>query len=697
MGTFFVYILKSAFCLALFYLFYRLLLSKETFHRFNRVALLGLLVASCVVPLIQVGAQGANEINRQFLSLEEMLLMAEPMDEVGAEALAIPTWGWKEVLLLLYIIGIVFFLIRNLWSLGRMIGLIDGCRKEKMDDGILLFTHRKEIAPFSWMKCIVLSEKDLDEGGEAILTHESAHIANRHSWDLLLADVCVFFQWFNPAAWLLKQELQNIHEYEADEWVINQGIDAKKYQLLLIKKAVGTRLYSMANSLNHSSLKKRITMMIKKKSNPWARLKYLYILPLAAASVAAFARPEVSNSLDEISSAKVSDLASIMKADGEKSVEKISEKKVKVAGKVIEEKNGKPVTGASILVRGTTNGTLAIDGKFSIEANEGDVLVVSFIGLQTQSVIVPKGGSESMVISMKEEVQNLNEMVVIGYAPQDDGTLEIKGKMTDKDGKEYDMKGKMTTEKKGDTTINQVDWSRTPKADKADEEQVIFQVVEEMPDFPGGMKECMKFLARNMKYPMAAQEAKIEGRVVVQFVVDRDGSVNDIKVVRSISPQLDAEAVRVIGLMPKWNPGKQRGKAVAVKYTMPIQFRLDKPKAEEKVVQAITMKVDKEASQETVDAVKDHLRGKVTRVNYEADENGPVVQLGVRGSKAGQGTDSVLIVVDDVIQGHGQKVMNSIQPQNIERIEVLKEKSAILAFGDKAKHGVIIITTKKNK
>ena len=697
MGTFFVYILKSAFCLALFYLFYRLLLSKETFHRFNRVALLGLLVASCVVPLIQVGAQGANEINRQFLSLEEMLLMAEPMDEVGAEALAIPTWGWKEVLLLLYIIGIVFFLIRNLWSLGRMIGLIDGCRKEKMDDGILLFTHRKEIAPFSWMKCIVLSEKDLDEGGEAILTHERAHIANRHSWDLLLADVCVFFQWFNPAAWLLKQELQNIHEYEADEWVINQGIDAKKYQLLLIKKAVGTRLYSMANSLNHSSLKKRITMMIKKKSNPWARLKYLYILPLAAASVAAFARPEVSNSLDEISSAKVSDLASIMKADGEKSVEKISEKKVKVAGKVIEEKNGKPVTGASILVRGTTNGTLAIDGKFSIEANEGDVLVVSFIGLQTQSVIVPKGGSESMVISMKEEVQNLNEMVVIGYAPQDDGTLEIKGKMTDKDGKEYDMKGKMTTEKKGNTTINQVDWSRTPKADKADEEQVIFQVVEEMPSFPGGMSECMKFLARNIKYPVLAQEAKIEGRVIVQFVVDRDGSVNDIKVVRSISPQLDAEAVRVIGLMPKWNPGKQRGKAVAVKYTMPIQFRLQELKAEEKVVQAITMKVDKEASQETVDAVKDHLRGKVTRVNYEADENGPVVQLGVRGSKAGQGTDSVLIVVDDVIQGHGQKVMNSIQPQNIERIEVLKEKSAILAFGDKAKHGVIIITTKKNK
>ena len=114
------------------------------------------------------------------------------------------------------------------------------------------------------MKFVVISEKDLKENGEEILTHEYAHIRKRHSIDLLIADICIFFQWFNPASWLLKQELQNIHEFEADESVIAQGIDAKKYQLLLIKKAVGTRLYSMANSFNHSSLKKRITMMLKR-------------------------------------------------------------------------------------------------------------------------------------------------------------------------------------------------------------------------------------------------------------------------------------------------------------------------------------------------------------------------------------------------------------------------------------------------
>ncbi len=658
MGTFFVYILKSAFCLALFYLFYRLLLSKETFHRFNRVALLGLLVASCVVPLIQVGAEGANEINRQFLSLEEMLLMAEPMDEVGTETLAVPTWGWKEMLLLLYIIGFVFFLIRNLWSLGRMIGLIDGCRKEKMDDGILLFTHRKEIAPFSWMKCIVLSEKDLDEGGEAILTHERAHIANRHSWDLLLADVCVFFQWFNPAAWLLKQELQNIHEYEADEWVINQGIDAKKYQLLLIKKAVGTRLYSMANSLNHSSLKKRITMMIKKKSNPWARLKYLYILPLAAASIAAFARPEVSNSLDEISSAKVSDLASIMKADGEKNVEKISKKKGLFKGTVLSDVDGQPIIGAAVIIKGTTNGTITdIDGIFMLEVSEGDVLSVSYIGYHTTEISVPaldeKGKASGTVRLKKVEetpANKVDEIVVVGYGvkkqPVDDAPL--------------------------------------------------FQVAEEMPQYPGGMPGLMQYIGRNMKYPMLAQEQGLEGRVIVQFIVERDGSTSNFNIMRGVHALLDAEAIRVLAGMEKWTPGKQKGQAVRVKYTVPVTFRLDKPKAEDDI-QVVSIRAEKDVPMGTINEVKKLLRkGDVLHLNYKVlDDTTKVVRLS--SDKADTDSSNPLIVVDGESKGMGTDVLSTINPKTIEKIDVLKEKSATQLYGEAGKNGVIIITTKKNK
>ena len=144
--------------------------------------------------------------------------------------------------------------------------------------------------------------KRQEESGEEILTHEMAHIRARHSVDMLICSFCVILQWFNHAVWLLKQELENIHEYEADESVINHGIDAKHYQLFLIKKAVGSqRFTSMANRFNHSKLKKRITMMLKRKSNPWARLKYLYVLPLTAVAVVAFARPEISRELGTVS------------------------------------------------------------------------------------------------------------------------------------------------------------------------------------------------------------------------------------------------------------------------------------------------------------------------------------------------------------------------------------------------------------
>ena len=314
MGTFFVYILKTSICLTGFYLFYRLLLSKETFHRFNRVALLGILLLSLLIPFCEITVPKESEVQQTLLTIEQILTLADhvPQTEVQALPSSIPLW--LLVLLCIYLLGILFFLGRNLYSLFHMLRLLHGGRQEKLEKGITLIIHDKNIAPFSWMKYVVISEKDLQENSKEILIHEMAHVHNRHSIDLLISDICIIFQWFNPASWLLKQELQNIHEYEADETVIRQGINAKQYQLLLIKKAVGTRLYSMANSFNHSKLKKRITMMLKEKSSPWARMKYLYVLPVAAITLTAFARPEISNGLNEISTIKVNDITSILDA-----------------------------------------------------------------------------------------------------------------------------------------------------------------------------------------------------------------------------------------------------------------------------------------------------------------------------------------------------------------------------------------------
>ena len=304
MGTFLVFILKSTFCLAGFYLFYRLLLSRDTFHRFNRIALLGVIVFSVIIPFIRLATGSAAAIQRPVQNLEYLLLTAQTQVEAELEPTDLSLW--LTVLFFIYIGGCLFFTVRFLFAFGQIVVLINSGEKILLENGIRLVITDKTVCPFSWMRFIVISRVDMEENGTEILVHEKAHIEARHSYDMLLAGLCAIIHWFNPASWLLKQELQNIHEYEADEQVIRHGIDEKHYQLLLIKKAVGTqRFTSMANSFNHSKLKKRITMMLKQKSSPYARLKYLYVLPLTAIAVAAFARPEVSRELEKISNAKV--------------------------------------------------------------------------------------------------------------------------------------------------------------------------------------------------------------------------------------------------------------------------------------------------------------------------------------------------------------------------------------------------------
>ena len=509
MGVFFIYILKSSVCLVLFYLFFRLLLSKETFHRFNRMALLGVLFFSLLIPCIEVTTRHQVEVQQAVLSIEQLLLMAEleaTPANVGAvqETSAI---SWVQIVLLVYLAGILFLACRNIYSLICLFRLIHSGKHEKLEKGVTLVVHNQEIAPFSWMNYIVISRKDLEENGREILIHEMAHIHHRHSVDLLVADICIFFQWFNPGAWLLKQELQNVHEYEADETVINEGVNAKEYQLLLIKKAVGTRLYSMANSFNHSKLKKRITMMLKEKSNPWARLKYLYVLPLAAIAVTAFARPEISEKMEEISAVKVNDLAEIVQ-------EKVLQDTVKVS----------------------------------------------------------------------------------------------------KD------------EKKDDLVVSGV-------KSKEEEEIVIFEVVEQMPEYPGGMSALQKYLSE--KIAGSPMKGKAGGRVMVGFTVAETGKIKDVRVLQSDEASLNQEAERIVSEMPDWIPGKQRGRPVPVKYTVPIRFG---------------------------------------NIRF-AENKQPLIFA-----------DGKEISMD---------AMEKLDPSTIESISVLKDSTSIKVYGKRGANGVILVNTQR--
>ena len=433
MGVFFIYILKSSVCLVLFYLFFRLLLSKETFHRFNRMALLGVLFFSLLIPCIEVTTRHQVEVQQAVLSIEQLLLMAE-LEATPANVGAVqetPTISWVQIVLLVYLAGILFLVCRNIYSLICLFRLVHSGKHEKLEKGVTLVVHNQEIAPFSWMKYIVISRKDLEENGREILIHEMAHIHHRHLVDLLVADICIFFQWFNPGAWLLKQELQNVHEYEADETVINEGVNAKEYQLLLIKKAVGTRLYSMANSFNHSKLKKRITMMLKEKSNPWARLKYLYVLPLAAIAVTAFARPEISEKVEEISAVKVNDLAEIVEKKSEENVVKelvdTTKNKVVVVGYRTEKKD-------SVLTSGKKKVAISVQGISGegkplviINGKESDREVVNALNperIESVSVIGPEKAIKIYGEKAKDGVMDIKLYSEKKFAPR---KIEIEG------------------------------------------------------------------------------------------------------------------------------------------------------------------------------------------------------------------------------------------------------------------------------
>ncbi len=640
MGTFLVYILKSAVCLAMFYLFYRLLLSKETFHRFNRMALLGVMLLSCLLPLVKVTVEQASPVNAQVMSMEDLLLMYQWNSEAVVEEGSRP-FHWQEGLVLVYFVGLFFVIVRHLWSLGRMLYLIRHSRCERLDNGIRLVVHRRKLAPFSWMRYIVISETDLKESGHHILVHEMAHIHHRHSWDLLLTEACAWLQWFNPAIWLLKQELQNIHEYEADEEVLRQGINAKEYQMLLIKKAVGARLYSIANSFNHSSLKKRITMMIRKKSNPWARAKYLYVLPLAAVTVAAFARPEISKPLDEISSVKVNDLSAVLETYADKNVSNPAEK-TKLKMKVVDEE-GKPIIAATVLVANTTNGTLTDEnGNFTLEVGSDQSIQVAYIGMST------------VTMSVKDCLKKADQTIVL----------------TESDTKKY---------------VKVV--ASAPQTVVSDDQ--TFSVVEQMPEYPVGMRAGLEFMARNLRYPTKAREAGKQGRVIVQFVVRKDGSLSDFKVLCPVDPWLDAEAIRVISTMPKWKPGMQDGKPVSVKFTLPVTFMLEgtnnKPKSGDNDVVVVGYGVQK--SEESVDVPTIKLHNPMDELSITGD-----FKIDSVGSSKASGVSPLVImdgleVSDDVIK--------KLNPNKIQSVSVLKNEAATAKYGKKGKFGVILITTKR--
>ena len=596
---FLIYDAKVAVLIAVFYMFYRLLLSRETFHRVNRIVLLATAVASFVLPLCVITMHETVTMPMPEMDMEFSAVAVE-------QAVSVP-W-WQIVLPILFIIGMCATLGHTLLSLIRIILLIRRSEQHPQEDGtIVCVTGNAALSPFSWMHYIVMNRADYEAHDSAILAHERGHIRLRHSWDLLLVDTLTALQWFNPAMWMLRSDLRAIHEYEADGAVLSLGINARQYQYLLITKAAGIGGYSLANGISHSTLKNRINMMLHKKSQSSHLLKLLALLPIVAITLAVNAETVVDvvyTQPQKQQPVKKGKKAGTIKVGSQEiKVEEAADVKadpVKITIKVTAKSDGQPVVGAIAKVAGTKNGSVSDRaGVVTMTVPVGSVVEVMYIGLGTAYIQV-----------------------------NDDQTTDFAVELAS----EEDV----------------VEYTTTLTSDKA------FDVVEEMPQYPGGPSAMMEYLMKNIRYPKDAFDAGVQGRVIIQFVVGKDGSISGAHVVKGVAPSLDEEALRVVNSMPNWVPGKQNGEAINVKYTVPVTFLQSKPETENADNAEVTER-------------------KVEGYTFAADET--------------------LFILDG--KPITAEQLKRVDPSTIDHMDVLKDKSAVELYGDKAKNGAVVITTKK--
>lgn len=424
------YIVTSGLLLSVFYAFYMLLMRKTTFFTFNRFSLMAGSLLCLALPLIHWDFSGTAVSNViPTLTLPQAVVSAEG----GTLNAADKGISWLGVVSGIYFLGAFVVLIMNILSViqtSRMIASGEHIQKE----GFKVTIVDAPVASFSFLGHIVIGREDFT-ANPVILTHEMSHVRKHHSVDVLLFSVVTVLHWFNPLVWLARAELKMLHEYEADESVINQGVNAADYQLLLVRKAVGEHRFRLANGFNHTKLSNRITMMMSEKTNGWIRLSYVACVPLLAC----------------------------------------------------------------MLCFCTSN-------KQTPEMTE-----------RTED-------------ALDAEPQDINEVVAIGFT--DSTTAE-------------------------------------------EDEPVPFRSAEVKPMFQGGdANNFSKWINERLIYPQDAKDAGKQGRVVLQFTVNKVGRMENIRVLRGCYQSLDEEALRVVKASPEWKPGMMDGKAVSVTYTFPIVFKL---------------------------------------------------------------------------------------------------------------------------
>ena len=529
-----IYAIKSSIALALLYLPYTLLLRKETFFRLNRFMLLAIVAVSLAVPCINIPRPLPSSRMGEVIS--DVVMLPTLVVGAKAETTASPQVNWVVAI---YIIGMLLFLVWKLVGIVRLVRFIPrGCLWKDIVDGATVYCHIGQVSPFSWMRSVVVGEADTKG---AVLMHELAHVHLRHSWDTLIISLVEVLQWFNPMIWMLDASLREVHEYEADDAVLRRGISARDYQLLLIEKAVARTPYPMVNAFRHSQLKNRITMMTKKKSPRWARLKVLYAVPLTLVALAAMAGQQMKENMDPLTFIN----------------------KKRVTKEDVKQLDPKDISHIEVL---HSESAQQLFGK---EAKEGAVMITT----KQEKTIKVAPGTLRIVVDGQEMTEQ-------------EAMKAVQGK---------EIKNEVKTNSDGATEL---------VVSTAAPDDKVYDKPEVLPEFPGGMNEMFGWMNRNVKYPKEALKYGVQGRIIVEFVVEKDGSITNIREIKGAGKDggiivnaykakdesseelkkenedkgrisLQEEAKRVVKAMPKWTPGRDNGQPVRTKFVLPVMFRLN--------------------------------------------------------------------------------------------------------------------------
>ena len=532
-----MYVLQVNVGLLVFYLLYRGLLARDTFLGMRRLYWWAAWVLAFLYPLVELGVWGRTETPLQVVMADYAEAMTVVVAAVAPEEAA--TWSWQDGVALLWAAGASALLLRMLVQLAVVCRLARRGRKVEWH-GVRVLAVEEDNVPFSFFRWIFVQPGNHSEGElEEILAHEQAHVCQWHSLDVVVSELLCCLFWFNPAVWLAKRCVRQNLEFLADRAVVHSGFDRKNYQYHLLRLSYGVNIGQIVNNFNVSPLKKRIMMMNKKKSRHAGALKYALLLPVAGLLVLSANAEAVAETAENVVAHWTAD-------DGQ----------VRMTGVVVDE-NGKPLPGVTVVIKGSMLGVATdAEGRFEIVSPEGKTLVFTYVGRKTQEVAFDAGTTDIKVVMPVEDVE-LNPLVAADV----------------------------------ESILNQA-------ADSTKDEVVsvwqdeFFKVVEDMPQFTDG--NIFDYLAQHVRYPEEAEKNGIGGMVYVQFVIDTTGKVVEPKVIKSVSPELDAEALRVVSEMPAWKPGMQRGKPVRVSFTLPVIFKLPTPEgaAPDDKVQVSTMVAD---------------------------------------------------------------------------------------------------------